>query len=196
MRLDERCLNPYNQKVRCPINSPKFLRVAMITRCDAGSRPPTVNDTMSRYAIERYLPADLLEMGTLRGNEYAWRLKDIPFVIDAVRKAGLANLGGQLQFRVPGEGTCEAYQVSVYPYRAGRETRTWNEFVERSAVEALKKYYDLFLEHDFLAELRFGFAAYIDEFQAAGHDPADGICFVWYAAMRDEYEQIHKVKFA
>jgi hypothetical protein len=30
------------------------------------------------------------------GGEYAWRVDDIPLVIDAARAAGLVNVGGQL----------------------------------------------------------------------------------------------------
>ena len=62
---------------------------------------------------ESLLPADILARATLSGNEYAWRLEDIPAVIDSARAAGLVSLGGQLQFRLAGPGTLECYWVDV-----------------------------------------------------------------------------------
>ena len=68
---------------------------------------------------EARLPAEILAKASLRGvdDEYAWRLDDIPFVIGAARAVGLANIGGQLQFRGP-EFTCECYWVEVDTYKA------------------------------------------------------------------------------
>jgi hypothetical protein len=63
------------------------------------------------------LPAEILTKGSLRGGEYAWRVDDIPLVIDAAREAGLVSIGGQLQFRGP-EFTCECYWVEVDTYKA------------------------------------------------------------------------------
>lgn len=57
---------------------------------------------------EAILPPDIRALGDLRGNEYAWRRADLPRVFDAAKLAGLANLGGQVQFRLP-DGTCELY---------------------------------------------------------------------------------------
>lgn len=136
-------------------------------------------------AIDRCLPRELLHRASLGGNEYAWRLDDIPQVIEAARAAGLLNRGGQLQFRIPGH-TCEAYWVSVYPNRSVRKELPWDELVQRTAIETRARFYDLYLEHDFLAEIRLGFADIVDAYRAAGHDPKDAIYFVWYADSREE----------
>ena len=136
-------------------------------------------------AIDRCLPRELLRRASLAGGEYAWRMDDIPKVIEAARAAGLVNRGGQLQFRTPG-GTCEAYWVSVYPYRSMSKQLSWDELVERTAIETRARFYDLYLEHDFLAEIRLAFATIVDEFAASGKDPHDAICFVWYADCLEE----------
>jgi hypothetical protein len=136
-------------------------------------------------AIDRCLPQDLLRRASLGGNEYAWRLDDIPTVIEAARAAGLVNRGGQLQFRIPGS-TCDAHWVSVYPYRSMSKRLAWDELVECTAVETRARFYDLYLEHDFLAEIRQGFGEIVDGYRAAGHDPEAAICFVWNADGRWE----------
>jgi len=51
------------------------------------------------------LAVDLLARASLRGNEYAWPIADIPMVIDAARAANLVSIVGQLQFRLPDGGT-------------------------------------------------------------------------------------------
>ena len=145
---------------------------------------------MAKEPIERCLPADLLQEATLRGNEYAWAARDIPRVIEAARAAGLVNLGGQLQFRVPGGATCEAYWVSVFPYRSVGDAAVRDTLVERSAIETRELYDALSLEYDFAAEVRRGFAGVVDEFQAGGNVPGDAICFVWDVATCDECDQI------
>jgi hypothetical protein len=72
----------------------------------------------TRTAAEQHLPADILQRASLRGGEYAWLIKDVPSVIAAAKRANLVNIGGQLQFRIPDEGTCECYWVNVDTYRS------------------------------------------------------------------------------
>jgi hypothetical protein len=66
---------------------------------------------------EARLPAEILAKASLRGNEYARRVDDIPLVIAATQAMGLVNIGGQLQFRGP-DFTCECYWVQVDTYQA------------------------------------------------------------------------------
>jgi len=140
---------------------------------------------------EARLPLALLRRATLQGNEFAWSSNDIPAVISAAADAGLANLGGQLQFRVPDIATCEAHWVSVFPYRSFEKYRNWDEFVRSSANETRHKYYDLFLRYDFLAELRLGFQKQIEDYEATGDDPRTAVCFVWYVRSHRAFEEIH-----
>jgi hypothetical protein len=142
-----------------------------------------------RSAAERHLPRDILQRASLRGNEYAWALYDIPHVIEAARQAGLVNIGGQLQFRIPGGSTCECYWVEVDTYRSISKHLSWSERVERTAATALEEFERLPSKFDFLAEGRRGFAQHLDEFERLGHDPAEAMCFVWYVLDQAEQEE-------
>jgi hypothetical protein len=129
---------------------------------------------------EDHLPKQLLDRATLRGNELAWRLSDIPAVIEAARDAGLVNIGGQLQFRIPNTGTCECYWVEVDTYKSVPKTLPWAERVDRTADAALADFRRLPSQYDFLAEGRRAWHSYLREIEEQGGDPADFMCFVWY----------------
>ena len=122
-----------------------------------------------------HLPIELLNRASLRGNEYAWPLNDIPDVIEAARAANLLSVGGQLQFRLPDGGICECCWVEVDTFLTVPKDQPWAERVENTAVEALKAFHDLPNHHDFLAEGRKAFAEHLD----ALDDPASTMCFVW-----------------
>lgn len=126
------------------------------------------------------LPRDLIERSTLRGNERAWPIGDIPKVIEAARLADLISIGGQLQFRIPDGGTCECYWVEVDTYRTVPATLPWSERVVRTAAEAMSQFNDLLARDDFIAEGRKAFQTYLDDFEASGGKLEDAICFVWY----------------
>lgn len=132
-----------------------------------------------RFA-ERLLPHDLLECATLRGNEYAWRLDDIPRVIKAAREANLVSIGGQLQFRFPEGGTCECYRVEVDTYPTVPSNLPWAERVTRTADAALADFRELQTRWDFMAEGRTGFEEEFQKWEANGGDTASAMCFVWY----------------
>lgn len=107
---------------------------------------------------------------SLRGNEYAWRLQDIPEVIEATRLLGLLNKGGQLQFRIPG-GTCEAYEFCVDP--------TQTSDCNAAASECLMLFNRLLeKEHEFLPRGREW--KIIRDFESAEGNLKDHMCFVWY----------------
>jgi hypothetical protein len=126
------------------------------------------------------LPSDILERASRRGNEYAWRIHDIPDVIAAARAANLVSIGGQLQFRLPDGGTCECYWVDVDTYKSVDKALPWVERVSRTAEVALADFDALQKRFDFIAEGRVGFGSYLDALVAQGRDPADSMCFVWY----------------
>ena len=89
------------------------------------------------HSLERRLPKELLERASLRGKEYAWRIADIPEVIEAARRAGLVNVGGQLQFRFPDGKTRECYWVEVDTYRSVPQALLWDVRVAQTADVAL-----------------------------------------------------------
>jgi len=126
---------------------------------------------------EARLPPEILAKAALRGDEYAWRVDDIPLVIDAARKAGLASIGGQLQFRGP-EFTCECYWVEVDTYKAMPRDLPFEVRVDLTAETAKRAFEKLSREVDFLGEGRSAFANVL-----SGYDDnalRDLMWFVWY----------------
>ena len=131
---------------------------------------------------ESRLPAEILKRATLRGNEYAWRRADLPMLFVAAESAEIANLGGQVQFRVP-DGTCELYWHSFNSSdrRPGESTESW---VSRSRQEAeaslLRVPSDAELVTEGLAQFEF-----LREKAAEGLDVKETLCFVCYFAVPD-----------
>ncbi|HMQ42185.1 MAG TPA: hypothetical protein PKC09_13040 [Paracoccus sp. (in: a-proteobacteria)] len=132
---------------------------------------------MVRY--EKLLPAHVLDSATLRGNEYAWPLEAIPKVVFAAQEAGLINVGGQLQFRLPA-GTCECYWIEVDTLRVMPNRLSKQEKIEWTAQEALSQFEQLPHRWDFLAEGKKAFTNALNEYVAGGGDPLRAVCFVWY----------------
>jgi hypothetical protein len=85
-------------------------------------------------------PPEVLQGASLAGNEYEWRVKDIPDVIEAARLSNLISIGGQLQFRLPDGGTCECYWVEVDTYKSVDKALPWQERVTRTAEVALRDF--------------------------------------------------------
>jgi hypothetical protein len=81
------------------------------------------------------LPTSVLSKATFAGNEYAWPLAAVEEAIQAVKDCGLANIGGQVQFRVP-KATCELYWLSIES-REQLPGEPWEQYVTRSADEIL-----------------------------------------------------------
>jgi hypothetical protein len=134
---------------------------------------------------EKLFPHDLIERATLRGNEYAWPLEDIPKVIAAARERNLVSIGGQLQFRFPEGGTCECYWVEVDTYQIVPSNLPWADRVARTADAALADLRDLQARCDFIAEGRTAFEEEFQKWEAKGGDPAVAMCFVWYVTTLD-----------
>jgi len=126
------------------------------------------------------LPQEILRRASLRGNEYAWPIEDIPKVIEAARQANLASIGGQLQFRLPDGGTCECYWVEVNTGKSVTESLPWPERVEQTATAALADFSRLLSQFDFVAEGRRSFAEHFKRLEAKGGNPTETMCFVWY----------------
>jgi hypothetical protein len=89
---------------------------------------------------EDSLSEAVLATAVRAGKELAWRRDDVIPTLTAARDAGLACLGGQVQFRCPG-GTYELYWLNFDPAEdddiswAARVTRTFRECA--SAFERL-----------------------------------------------------------
>jgi hypothetical protein len=125
---------------------------------------------------ERFLSASILRRASLRGKEYAWPLTAVEEVVTAAAASGLANLGGQAQFRIP-EGTCELYWLSLSS-GARRPEETWESYVTRSAADVLAQFAALRERTDFTKEaLQWPALARL---HAAGVDLNQYLCFVLY----------------
>jgi hypothetical protein len=138
-----------------------------------------------RVAAE-LLPAALLARASIRGNEHAWPVDEIPQVIEAARKANLVSIGGQLQFRLSNGGTCECYWVQVDTYQSVEKALPWRERVERTAEAGARDFAALRSDVNFLAEARERFAVHLDAEVADGRDPLDSMFFVWDLLTEEE----------
>src|ERR1700737_4055929 len=135
---------------------------------------------------ERHLPKELLDRASLRGKEFAWRIADIPEVIEAARRAGLVNVGGQLQFRLPDGGTCECYWVEVDTHRSVSKELPWAERVIQTADVALADFIRLASKYNFLGEGGRVFSTHLKDVEEQGGNPAEMMRFVWYVLDTEE----------
>lgn len=100
-------------------------------------------------------------------------------MIDEAEKAGLLNIGGQLQFLMP-EGTCECYWVEVDALANEPKDLTWTERVTLAAAAARQKMADVSRRYDFIEEGRIAFTAPFQAYEAACGDVRDRMYFIWY----------------
>ena len=127
---------------------------------------------------ERALPEEIRRKASITPDgEYAWQMDDVREVILTARDMGLACLGGQVQFQFP-DGTCEAYWISFDPAdrRAGE---SWEEYVYRSAEEALSAFEIICRETDFRKVAR-QWEFIEQKMEHEGCDPADHLWFPLY----------------
>lgn len=126
------------------------------------------------------LPPELLQKASLRVNDYAWRVEDLPAIIDAAAETGLANIGGHLQFRIPHGGSCDAYWVIVDTFPRLPKNLAWADEVKWCAAEARRQFAELRAKFDFVAEgLRF-YARDLHDFERRGGSIEDAMWFVWH----------------
>ena len=132
---------------------------------------------------ELYLPKEILQRSRRSGNEHAWRIVDIPTVIEAARAAGLVNVGGQLQFLIPeelGSGTCECYWVEVDTYKSVSEELAWELRVSKTAEVALADFERLQTKYDFLKLGRDWVSRLLEERGLPNAEIEEMMWFVWY----------------
>lgn len=129
--------------------------------------------------IEVLLPATIRSIAGRSGSEWGWRPAAIPQVIDAAENAGLLNIGGQLQFRLPA-ATCECYWVEVDAVAQEPEALRWTERVARAAAIARQQFADIGDRQHFLTEGRDAFPAAFQACEDCGGDVGDCMWFIWY----------------
>ncbi len=129
--------------------------------------------------VESRLPADILAKADFRHNEYAWRIADLPEVIEAARAMGLRNIGGQLQIRTPDAiGECDWVQIDACQLIP--PVLPWEAQVEMAANVAMQDLQLLKAEFNFAKEIREAFPEPVGQFLASGGQLEDAIWFVWY----------------
>jgi hypothetical protein len=122
------------------------------------------------------LPAEILARACSRGNEYAWRKKDLLGVAAAAELEGLASGGWQVQFRTP-DGECALCWKSFYPEEK-KADESWPEYVGRSWVEAHQRWQELFDNEEMVDEGRRIFR--LIQQTEDGLLPRDALWFVLY----------------
>ncbi|KQM79248.1 hypothetical protein ASE70_04995 [Sphingomonas sp. Leaf22] len=125
------------------------------------------------------LPETIRSIASRSGCKWGWRPDAIPQVIDAAEQAGLLNIGGQLQFRLPG-ATCECYWVEVDAVAQEPRGLRWTERVARAATVARQQFADIGNRYDFLSEGRDAFPAAFHAYEASGGNLGDCLWFIWY----------------
>ena len=129
---------------------------------------------------EALLPPEILAKANFRHDEYAWRIDDLPEVIEAVRAQGLRNIGGQLQLRTEDAiGECDWVQIDACQLIP--PMLPWEAQVEMSANVALQDLAVLKAEFSFAREIQEAFPEAVERLLAAGGKIEDAIWFVWYA---------------
>ena len=133
---------------------------------------------------EKKLPAEILARADFRFNEYAWRVEDLPAVIEAAKALNLLNLGGQLQLRTE-KAIGECYWVATDPCVHVPEDLPWEVRVRMAAEFSLRDLAEIQAEFDFAREIADAFPDPVAEFKASGGDVASAIWFAWYVAEED-----------
>ncbi|CAL4865963.1 hypothetical protein MMA231_00200 [Asticcacaulis sp. MM231] len=129
---------------------------------------------------EALLPPEILAKADVRHDEYAWRIGDLPEVIEAARARGLRNIGGQLQIRTEDAiGECDWVQIDACQLIP--PMLPWEAQVEMAANVALQDLQLLKAEFDFAREIKEAFPEPVERLIAAGGKIEDAIWFVWYA---------------
>ncbi|MFT4074788.1 MAG: hypothetical protein QM647_04585 [Asticcacaulis sp.] len=128
---------------------------------------------------EKLLPAEILAKADFRQNEYAWRIADLPQVIEAARALGLRNIGGQLQIRTPDAiGECDWVQIDACQLIP--PVLPWEAQVEMAANVALQDLQMLKAEFNFGKEISEAFPEPVARFIEAGGTLEEAVWFVWY----------------
>jgi hypothetical protein len=123
-----------------------------------------------------FLPTELLTCASRRGNEYAWRKRDLLAVAASAELEGLASGGWQVQFRTP-DGECALCWKSFYPGER-RADEPWPQYVGRSWEEARQMWQELFDNEETVDEGRRIFRL-IQETED-GLLPRDALWFILY----------------
>lgn len=101
--------------------------------------------------MRELLPPSVALDASLRGNEYGWSVVSFPHALEEARACGYACLGGQFQFRLDDETTCEMYWLNA-DANERIQGESWNAYCHRSCSEVKTKFEYLASHTDFSKE--------------------------------------------
>jgi hypothetical protein len=125
------------------------------------------------------------------GGEYAWRVEDIPKVIEEARLASLINIGGTLQFYLADGSTCECYWVEANPGDPPADL-DWQGMVHWSAEACRRRFGEITSTVDLVGAGRDEFGGPLKQLAMSGVDIAQFMCFVWDVCDQKEYEKLKR----
>lgn len=132
---------------------------------------------MTHYDAEEKLPSEILQLAIHSGQEYGWRTEDVLATIEAARDAGLATLGGQVQFVFP-DATAELYWLHYDPEER-QFGEPWRNYVARSAMACQAGIWHI-LSHDDIVEEGKRIFPLLQLKEAEGVDLAAHLVFLVY----------------
>lgn len=135
------------------------------------------------------LPPEIIERADTRGPELAWRVSDIPAVIEAAERASLLNLGGDLQFKAPSGALGEPIGMYVDTQRVPDDV-PWEDQVREAAKVALADFLSLQERFDFTKLAREDYPTIVAEVTSVGGDPGQVVFFRWLVADEEEGKRL------
>jgi len=137
----------------------------------------------------KILPKEIVNKIVMSGNEYGWRLADIPNVIQSCNKLNLALLGGQIRF-IFNDATCDLYWLNVDP-KEKEPNEDWEDYSKRSCSEFLSLFNLLILKTNFEEEGTNGFNI-LQEKKESGINILEYMCLIIYPVTDIEYLRLIK----
>lgn len=104
---------------------------------------------------EQLLSKHIRDKATKSGDEYGWRLSDIPEVLLDAKNNNLVNVGGQLQY-IFSDATCELYWLCIES-TSRKQDELWADWVNRAYSECIDQFNKLMEVTDFRKEANDGF---------------------------------------
>jgi hypothetical protein len=133
--------------------------------------------------MDHILQSDIAQGATLQGKEYGWSVSSFPDALARAEAHGYACLGGQFQFRLDDETTCEMYWLSA-DSKERTPVESWTDYSHRSCSEVLHRFEELTSATDFGKET--------SSWPSLRIDPARHLVFVAYFVTETELSELAK----
>lgn len=141
---------------------------------------------------ELLLPDEILQKARVYGREYAWSADDIEPTIRAAASLGLANLGGEAQFRFPNNALYDMYW-HVFGTEDRFPDELWDDYVNRSAEEILVAFRNLYAAEDFSKDAQ-EIAYLFEKYDIAMEDALEYLYFQMSVITESKYNYLMNKK--